>query len=170
MIWTVKYPWIKNPADLPNNYYSVFARLKTRENRLRKKGSTYAAEYDKQITDMVDRGAAEQLSGAELQGYDGSIFYIPHHEVIKSSSISTPMRIVFNSSASFKGCVINDYWAKGPSVMNDMLGILIRFRQSVVAIAGDIRKMYNSVLLDHLDQHTHRFLWRIAAGMQIIIR
>ena len=65
MIWTVKYPWIKNPADLPNNYYSVLARLKTTENILRKKGSKYAAEYDKQITDMVDRGAAEQISGAD---------------------------------------------------------------------------------------------------------
>ena len=44
--------------------------------------------------------------------------------------------------------------------MNNMLGILIRFREGEVAIAGDIKKMYHSVHLSQLDQHMHRFLWR----------
>ena len=56
--------------------------------------------------------------------------------------------------------MLNDYWAKGPDLMNNLLGILLRFREGYVAIAGDISKMYHSVKIKELDQHTHRFLWR----------
>ena len=41
-----------------------------------------------------------------------------------------------------------------------MVGILIRFRQHAVAIVADIKKMYNSVRISELNQHTHTFLWR----------
>lgn len=58
------------------------------------------------------------------------------------------------------GHVINDYWAKGPDMLNDMLGVLMRFRQERVAIVGDIAKMYNTVKISETDQHTHRFVWR----------
>ena len=50
------------------------------------------------------------------------------------------------------GHVLNDYDAKGPDVLNDLFGILIRFREKPVAILGDISKMYNSVLISDLDQ------------------
>ncbi|XP_071519114.1 uncharacterized protein [Panulirus ornatus] len=58
------------------------------------------------------------------------------------------------------GHVLNDYYAKGPDMLCDLFGILLRFRQIRVAIVGDISKMYNSVLLSEADEMTHRFLWR----------
>ena len=74
--------------------------------------------------------------------------------------MSTPCRIVYNESAKYKGTSLNDCWAKRPDIMNNMLGILIRFREGKVAIAGDIKKMYHSVYLSEIDQHMHRFPWR----------
>ena len=44
--------------------------------------------------------------------------------------------------------------------MNNMLGIILRFRGERVAITGDIRKMYHAVKIPLLDQHTHQFLQR----------
>ncbi|VDI24027.1 Hypothetical predicted protein [Mytilus galloprovincialis] len=58
------------------------------------------------------------------------------------------------------GHTLNDYWAKGSNVINDLLAVLIRFRQESIALAGDISKMYNAIRLSPLDQHTHRFVWR----------
>ena len=58
------------------------------------------------------------------------------------------------------GHILNNYWAKGPNMLNDMLGVLLRFRQEKIAIAGDISKMYNSVRISEQDQHVHRFMWR----------
>ena len=89
---------------------------------------------------------------------EGPVHYVHHHEVLKPDSSSTPLRIVYNSSASYKGHMLNDYWAKGPDVLYSLLGILIRFRQGRFGFTGDISKMYNSVKLGILDQHTHRFL------------
>ena len=50
---------------------------------------------------------------------------------------------------------------KGPDAyMNNLLNVLLKFRENSVGIVGDIRKMYNSVYIKNPDQHVHRFLWR----------
>ena len=158
--WIASYPWIKDPNKLPNNVSLAYGRLKSTERRLIKLGSDYSQKYNDQILDMVHRGVARKLNIDELNNYNGPVHYLPHHEVHKPDSSSTPLRIVFNSSSSYFGHVLNDYFAKGPDVLNSMIGILIRFRQRAVAIVADIKKMYNSVRISELDQHTHRFLWR----------
>ena len=89
--------------------------------------------------------------------YDGPVHYISHHEVLKQDSVSTPCRIVFNASANFKSHVLNDYWAKGPDLLGNLLGILIKFRENFVAYIGDVKKMYHTVRLDPADQQIHRF-------------
>ena len=58
------------------------------------------------------------------------------------------------------GHTLNDYWAKGPDLLNNLLGVLVRFREKEVAMMGDIKKMYHSVNIGIVEQHTHRFLWR----------
>lgn len=64
------------------------------------------------------------------------------------------------STRKWKLHVLNENWAKGPNVINDLLGVIFRFRQRKIAIAGDITKMYNTIKLSEKDQHTHRFVWR----------
>ena len=49
---------------------------------------------------------------------------------------------------------------KGPNLLNNLLGVLPRFRENKVAVCGDISKMYHRVLVPEPDQHVHRFLWR----------
>ncbi|XP_047499242.1 uncharacterized protein LOC125046242 [Penaeus chinensis] len=49
---------------------------------------------------------------------------------------------------------------KGPGILNSLLGVLFRFRQNNIAIAGNIAKMYHTVKLSTVDEHTHRFVWR----------
>lgn len=41
-----------------------------------------------------------------------------------------------------------------------MLGILLRFREKAVGLAGDINKMYKCIKLSELEQHVHRYVWR----------
>ena len=101
---------------------------------------------------MLDRDVALILNKED-------VYYVSHNGVMKKSS-STPCRIVFNSSAKFRNNVFNDYWAKGPNLINNLVSILIRFREEAVGIIGDIRKMYHMIKIGLLDQLTHRFLWR----------
>ena len=45
-------------------------------------------------------------------------------------------------------------------MLNNLLGMLLRFREEPVAMIGDIEKMLHSIDIPLLDQMTHRFLWR----------
>ena len=109
---------------------------------------------------MVERGVARKLTEKEIKDYEGPVFYISHHEVLKPESKTTPCSIVFNSSANFRGHVLNEYYAKGPDMLNNLLGVSLRFREEAVAVIGDIQKMFHSIDIPLLDQMTHRFLWR----------
>lgn len=72
---------------------------------------------------------------------------------------STPITTVFNNTASFKGHTLNDYWCKGPDLLNNLSGVVLRLRENAVAICGDI-KMYHMVATPGLDPHVHIFLFR----------
>ena len=153
------YPWEKDPNLLPNNKMIAHKMLENTERRLIKHPE-YGKMYCDQIQDMIKRNVARKLSEEELKAYRGPKFYPSHHAVLKLESKSSPCRIVFNSSARMYGHVINDYWAKGPNLLNNLLGVLVRFREGKFAMTGDIRKMYHAIKLSEVDQHTHRFLWR----------
>ena len=80
------------------------------------------------------------MSTQELKDYKGPFHYISHRKVMKPDSETTPCRIVFDASATYKGHRLNDYWAKGPDMMNSLFGVLLRFREESVAIVGDIKR------------------------------
>ena len=157
--WEASYPWIKSPAGLPNNRCVAMATLRSAEKRL-KKSKELGATYNEQIEDMVSRGASRIISEDELGRYTGPKFYIHHFEVMNPKSKSTPCRIVFNSSANYKGHSLNSYLAKGPTMLNRLLGVLLRFRQGKHAFIGDISKMFHAIKIPLKDQMTHLFLWR----------
>ena len=51
--------------------------------------------------------------------------------------------------------------AKGPDrFLNNLACVILRFRNGVEAVIGDIRKMYNSILLEPEDCYVQCFLWR----------
>ena len=49
---------------------------------------------------------------------------------------------------------------KGPDLLNDLFGVVLRFRENEVAFIGDISKMYHRIRIPETNQHVHRFLWR----------
>ncbi|XP_068690776.1 uncharacterized protein [Montipora foliosa] len=116
--------------------------------------------YEKQMVEMNEIAFSRKLSKQEFEGYRGPVHYISHHEVLRPESKSTPVRIVFNSSAVFRGHRLNDYWVKGPDLINDLFGVVLRFRDNEIAFIGDISKMYHRIRIPEADQHVHRFLWR----------
>ena len=153
-----QYPWIKSSYYLPKNRQHAAAILKSTEKRLMKDTASMRI-YSRQIQDMLDRKVARKLSATEMETYDGPVYYIPHHKVLKPDSETTPYSIVFNSSSNYKEHVLNDYWAKGPMLLDNLAGVLLRFQENLVVVIGDIQKMYHSTKLALPDQHTHRFLW-----------
>ena len=133
--WEASLLWIRDPRELPNNKFVATSILKSTERRLLKE-ETMANAYKEQMKDMFTRGAARKFSKEELEKYTDPVHYITHHEVLKTGSQSTPLRIVFKTSLSFHGHVLNEYWAKGPDIVNNMFGVFLRFREERVAFVG----------------------------------
>ena len=157
--WMIPYPWKRNIAELPDNKEQATKRLESTERRLLKNPEE-AAAYNQKIIEMEEMNFARKLTEKEIEDHKGPVHYIAHHAVHRPDSTSTPVRIVFNSSSAYHGRVLNDYWRKGPDLLNDLFGIILRFREKEVAVTADISKMYHRVLIPEEDKHVHRFLWR----------
>ena len=66
------------------------------------------SQYIEQFMDMLNRGVVSEISQSEISAYTGPVNYITHHEVYKPGSLSTPVRLVSNSSFRNGSTNIND--------------------------------------------------------------
>ena len=135
--WLIRYPWRRDPNELPDNRTEAEKKLVATERRLLTNKEN-VSEYDKEMVCMNELGFSRKLSTKELETYTGPVHYVSHHKVLRPESKSTPLRIVFNSSAVYQGHKLNNYWMKGPDLLNDLFGVILRFRERQAAILGDI--------------------------------
>ena len=134
-------------------------RFHQNEKSLQRKGNW--AMFQKVIQEYLNLDHARLCTEEELALPVGEGYYLPMHSVIKASSTTTKMRVVFDASApTTSGLSLNDTLAVGPMLHPTLDQILIRFRSYRVALTGDIQKMYREILLAQSDQQYHRFLWR----------
>ncbi|XP_032410348.1 uncharacterized protein LOC116714123 isoform X3 [Xiphophorus hellerii] len=164
--WDAKYPWIVEPACLPKNRKSVESTFLRTERRLNKEPE-WKTVYANQVHEMVERKAAIKLTEDTLNNWKGPVWYVNHQVAPNPHSVTTPVRLVWNSSQRFEGLSMNDILLKGPDVLNPIRAVLLRFRRGLHAALGDIKKMYNSVWLEDLERHLHRFLWRDGSEEEI---
>lgn len=88
------------------------------------------------------------------------IVYIPHHAVIKESSSTTRLRVVFNASgATTNGTSLNSHSLPGPKLQTDLIEVLMRWRQFPWVYTADIAKMYRQILVDIRDCDYQRIIW-----------
>lgn len=116
--------------------------------------------YNHAIEEYVENGWARPLTEEELKHDVKAVYYLPHHGVYRPDKPSTPLRVVFDPACQYQGVSLNSFLCKGPRLIGNLLGILLRFCEDPVGFAGDISKMYLQILLPERDTHVHRFLWR----------
>ena len=157
-IWC-DYPFVKDPSCLPYNRASavkvaekVWASLE-KDNMLQ--------DYHDQVQQILDRKAAVKLSVQEMTDYEGPTQYISHHPVLKNS-VSTPVRMVTNSSFNNGGKSLNSCLAAGPNSLNPMLDVLLRFRCYCCALQYDLSKAYNTMRTGVKERHLRRFVWKFS--------
>ncbi|XP_073820604.1 uncharacterized protein [Musca autumnalis] len=88
-------------------------------------------------------------------------YYMPHHAVLKDTSSTTKLRVVFNASMKTStGLSLNDTLMVGPQLQDDLYSILLRFRQNRFAMMADVEKMYRQVYVAEKDTDFQRIVWR----------
>lgn len=122
--WHAKYPWVEDPATLPSNRSAVEATFMRTERRLAKEPEWKVA-YAVQVNEMVDRRAAMKLSKDLVHAWMGPVWYISHLIAPNPHSVTTPVRLVWNSSQKFRGISLNDLLLKGPDILNPICAVLL---------------------------------------------
>ena len=117
--------------------------------------------YNQELKKYFERGAAVQLTDEEMSSWQGPINYICHHGV-EQDSVSTPLRIVTNSSLKNGGKSLNDCLITGPKSLNSMLEIMLRFRCHETGLVFDLTKAYNCLKTGPVERHLRRFIWRFS--------
>ncbi|XP_029154912.1 uncharacterized protein LOC114927999 [Nylanderia fulva] len=96
------------------------------------------------------------------------LVYIPHHPVLRESSSTTKLRVVFNALyKTSNGSTLNDYLMIGPKLQRKLASIILRWRQFRYVYTVDIEKMFRQIRVHPNDADFVRILWRSANNKSI---
>ena len=149
-------PLKSDNVSLPNNRQLAVKRWNQLNARF-KKNPKFFADYQIFMKDLISQ-CAEKVPVDRLEVQDGKVNYVPHTGVYHPKKPGQ-IRVVFDCSAQFNGVSLNDYLLQGPEFMNDLLGILCRFRQENVAFMTDIKSMFHQFVVAEEHRDLLRFLW-----------
>ncbi len=150
---TATLPFIANPINrlTPNKDMALKVyrqQLKKLDQNPKDKAEIIASEAKLQqlgFVEYVHNLSDEQQNALESDDIQN---FIPWRVVWKTTSLSTPCRIVFDASQIREsGYSLNDLLAKGRNTLNKLQDILIRSTTHKMGIHTDIRKMYNTIKL-----------------------
>ena len=69
------------------------------------------------------------------------------------------IRVKFNCSAEWHGISVNKSLISGPDLTNQIIGVLIKFREEPVAVMADIETMFYQVFVAEKHRSLLSFLW-----------
>lgn len=153
----VTWPWKNEELDLPENKELAFGRLRSCLKRLKNKPEVLE-KYDGVIQEQLSKGIVEKVPDHASTGLK---HYIPHHAVITPQKTTTKLRVVYDASAKTlpEHKSLNECLYRGPVMLHDLCGILMRFRLHKVVLVSDIEKAFLQVALRPSERDVTRFLW-----------
>ena len=134
--YQVAWPWRNEDIKLPENYELSCRRLKSLHKRLMEVPEMLC-KYDSIIKDQQEKGIIERVEGERKH-------YIPHHAVFTPAKDTTKVRIVYDASAKTKktNLSLNECLYRGLVILEDLCGLLLRFRMKRIGIIADIEKAF----------------------------
>jgi len=154
----VAWPWRQENFYLPDNYTLALQRLKSLVSRIR---------LDPELLRNYILVLHHQLEKGMIERVDVSIvtstrkYYLPHHPVLTPSKTTTKVRIVYDGSAKGQSTLssLNDCLYRGPVILPDLVGLLMRFRLQWIVVLADIEKAFLQIAIQRDERDVTRFLW-----------
>ena len=151
--YQVSWPWRTQKHNLPENYELSLGRLKTQMKRFEKERDLLQC-YDEIIKDRQSKGViakVDEKNGNRKQ-------YIPHHAITAPEKSTTKVRIVYDASAKTKKNMksLSECLHRGLVILEDLCGLLLRFRTRRIGIIADIEKAFLQVGLRQVDRDVTR--------------
>ncbi|XP_076394339.1 uncharacterized protein LOC143265527 [Megachile rotundata] len=155
--YIVNLPFNELKTSIGQSYNMALRRFYTLERKLAK-DNNLKQQYSTFLKEYLELGHMCEITENNIiqEGY-----YIPHHAVIRNESLTTKVRVVFDASAkSTSNISLNDSLKVGPTIQDDLMFIIMRFRLHNVVLAADIQKMYRQVKVCDSDSIYQKILWR----------
>ncbi|XP_069361895.1 uncharacterized protein [Maniola hyperantus] len=151
----VSLPLKESPEVLGDSYQMAKSRFLSLERKLAR-DSNMRQLY---VEFMKEYLTLDHIT--EQKTFNNKACYLPHHGVLKESRTTTKLRVVYDASAATKsGKALNDILRVGPTVQDDLLSILLRFRQHKYVVTADVEKMYRQTEIFEQQRALQQILWR----------
>ncbi|KAF7635993.1 Integrase catalytic domain-containing protein [Meloidogyne graminicola] len=148
--YTVSWLWREPRVLLPSNYRMAFSRLCSTYSNLQR-SEELLEKYNKVFLDYLKQGIIEPAK----RNPEGQEHYLAHHAVITHK-----IRPVFDASAHPRGQPsLNECLLRGPVLLPELAGLLIRFRQPKFVAISDIESAFLMVGLHPVDREVAKFMW-----------
>ena len=152
--YVVRLPFKHDKIELGESRSRALKRFYSLQSRLNK-DTKLKKEYHKVMQSYIDLGHMSPVFNQSSGGY-----YVPHHEVIKTTSATTKVRVVFDASAKTdNGISINEVLMVGPTIQDKLFTHLVRFRTHTYVLTADIEQMYIQILIHPADRKFQKIFW-----------
>ena len=145
------------PIEIGDLFEKAKLILQKSQARLQNKPDLFK-EYSEFLTEYQELNHME-LS-PNFKGVDASqTVYLPHHPILRESSSTTRLRVVFNaSSLTSNGTSLNSHLYIGPKLLTDLVSIILRWRKHLLVYVVDVEKMFRQIRVDPRDCDYQRIL------------
>ena len=131
--YQIPLPFRQEDVRLLCNKYQAAQRLSYLKRKF-DKNEKFKADYIRFMEEIIAKGYARKST---ITAALGKTWYLPHHAVYHPNKPGK-IRVVFDLSAECKGTSLNKELLSGPDLTNQVLGVLLRFREDHVRVMGDI--------------------------------
>ena len=152
--YQIPLPFKQEDVRLPCNKYQAAQRLSYLKRKF-DKNEKFKADYIRFTEEIIVKGYARKST---MTATPGKTWYLPHHGVYHPNKPGK-IRVVFDLSAEYKGTCLNEEPLPGPDLTNQIIGVLLRFREEHVGVMGDIEAMFHQVKVPDTQCSFLKFLW-----------
>ena len=149
--------WKPGAVEMPDNYKMAYRRLQSLERSL-ERDPDKAAAYTDTLMGYVNKNHARKVTPEEQAKDCPKRWLLPHHAV--TTPAKPKVRVVFDAAAQWANMSLNKALMTGPDLLQNLVGVLIRFREERVALVADIEQMFHQIQVREEDQPALSFLWR----------
>ena len=119
-------------------------------------------DYMNFMKELISKGCATESTAA---AENGKCWYLTHHGVYNPNKPGK-ICIVFDVRAEFQGTSISKSLLPGPDLANQIVGVVLRFREEPMAVTDDIEAKYHQVNIPVEQRASYNFF----GGRTVILK
>lgn len=163
----ISLPFLTDPVENLRPNFHIAKKILESQMRLLERNPEMKEDVLAAFHKLMDRGyvcRTEDLSSketADMEMYSGEGYILPWRLAHKLTSMSTPVRPVFDASSKTPGGLsLNEILPKGMKTLINLLRLLFTFRSFKHAFAFDVSMAYNQLNLLPKFYKFQQFLWQ----------